>query len=61
MLALLDRNATAVAYFIRSLTDAQLDRAPGFALGATTQAIIERVVIGHARGHLASIIATLAT
>lgn len=60
VLALLDRNATAVAAFIRGLTDAQLDRAPGFPLGATTQAIIERVVIGHARGHLGKIVLTLA-
>lgn len=50
----------AIAY-VRSLSDAQLDRSGALPFGGdpmTTEAVISHVLIGHPRGHLASIRAT---
>lgn len=59
VLALLRSNGETVLTGLRGLCADDLARVPIFAPRMTTRALIERVVIGHAQGHLRSIVATL--
>lgn len=58
----LRENGATVAQAIRSLSDTQLDRTAGVFGGRelSTAQVVEWIVIGHTRGHLASIRATIA-
>lgn len=61
-LDLLRRNGDSAARAVRALDDVQLDRAARVISDVpplTAQQVVERVLIRHARGHLASIQATL--
>lgn len=59
VLALLHANAASADVFLRNLSDAQLDATPVFAPGKTTEHLIRSVILGHPRGHLPSIVASL--
>jgi hypothetical protein len=55
-LALLRQNGAAAVATVRALGDAELDRSVTFPMGAMTAAqVVERVLVGHAQGHHASI------
>jgi hypothetical protein len=57
-LDLLRHNGESAARAVRALDDAQLDRAAQVIVDVpplTAQQVVERVLIRHARGHLASI------
>ncbi|HET8630214.1 MAG TPA: DinB family protein [Thermomicrobiales bacterium] len=60
-LAALRENAAALARLLRGLTDEQLERTAGVFGGhdLSVAQVLEWIVIGHAREHLASIRATL--
>ncbi len=59
IIALLERNGMTMLTFLNGLSDDQLARIPTFAPGVPMALIIEHVIIGHAKGHLASLKATL--
>ena len=57
-LALLRRNGEAAARVVRALDDSQLDSSATIITGRpplTAQQVTERILIGHVRGHLATI------
>jgi hypothetical protein len=57
-LALLQRNGEVAARAVRALDDSQLDSSAAIITGRpplTAQQVTERILIGHVRGHLATI------
>jgi len=55
-LALLRQNGAAAVATVRALGDAELDRSVTLPMGPMTAAqVVERILIGHAQGHHASI------
>lgn len=59
VLALLHANASAANVFLRNLTDEQLDASPAWAAGRTIEDGVTSVLLGHPRGHLPNIVASL--
>jgi hypothetical protein len=62
-LILLRRNASVAARAVRAMTDEQLARTGVYVVGMpqmTVAALLERILVGHVTGHLASIQAALA-
>ena len=61
-LDLLRRNGEAAARVVRALDDAQLDNSATIIIGRpplTAQQVTERILIGHVRGHLATVQAAI--